>query len=196
MRYVKVFEAWSEEKEEEVSHQELYEMLEKLVDAWKEWKENEDEDKDEEELHDEFMRNVEDLVEKAKKVVEEEEEEEEEETEEEEGEEKESEEPEEEAETEEVEEVEEGRRDLSHDKGSLANLLEQLVPIMGSMSFDELKSAFLQILRSPELKASEMTRSKWIAKTGEMRSKNQLMTTISNIYLRGSGLGAKLDDYK
>jgi len=197
MRYVKVFEAWSEEKEEEVSHQELYEMLEKLVDAWKEWKENEDEDKDEEELHDEFMRKVEDLVEKAKKVVEEEEEEEEEETEEEEGEEKESEEPEEEeAETEEVEEVEEGRRDLSHDKGSLANLLEQLFPIMGSMSFDELKSAFLQILRSPELKASEMTRSKWIAKTGEMRSKNQLMTTISNIYLRGSGLGAKLDDYK
>jgi hypothetical protein len=38
MRYVKVFEAWSEEKEEEVSHQDLYEMLEELVNAWKEWR--------------------------------------------------------------------------------------------------------------------------------------------------------------
>ena len=42
MKYVKVFEAWTEEKEEEVTHQDLYEMLEELVDAWKEWKENED----------------------------------------------------------------------------------------------------------------------------------------------------------
>lgn len=195
MKYVKVFEAWTEEKEEEVSHQELYEMLEELVDAWKEWKENDDEDKDEEELHDEFMRKVEDLVEKAKEVVEEEEEEEEE-TEEEPKEEEEEEETEEEPKEEkEEEEVEEAMTDLSGKQGSLANLLETLIPVMGTMSFDELKEEFLRILASPQLKASEMTRTKWMQKASEMRSKGQLMNTISNIYLRGSGLGSNPKDY-
>jgi hypothetical protein len=141
------------------------------------------------------MRKVEGLVEKAKNVVEEEEEEDEE-GEEESEDREEEEEPSEEVEDEEVEEVEEGRMDLSQNKGSLANILGSLVPVMETMSFDELKEAFLSILQSPELKASQMTRSKWIAKTSEMRSKNQLMSTISNIYLRGSGLGTNPDDYK
>ena len=193
MKYVKVFEAWTEEKEEEVTHQDLYEMLEELVDAWKEWKENEDEDKDEEELHDEFMKKVEDLVEKAKEIVEEEEEEETEEEEEEEEteEEEEEEETEEEEEEEETEEVEEmARPDLSGKSGSLANLLEPLIPIMDKMEFEELMGEFMSILSSPHLKASAMTRSKWTNKAKTMRSKAQLMNTIKNIYLRGSGLGS------
>jgi len=191
MKYVKMFESWTEEKEEEVSHQELYEMLEKLVDAWKEWKENEDEDKDEEELHDEFMKKVEDLVEKAKEVVEEEEEEEEEGD----GEESTEGDEEEEVEEEEVEEVEEGMMDLSGKQGSLANLLEPIIPIMGTLSFEELKDNFIEILSSPNLKASEMTRNKWLQKAAEIRSKGHLMSTISNIYLRGSGLGTNPKDY-
>ena len=193
MKYVKVFEAWTEEKEEEFSHEELYGILEDLVDAWKEWKENEDEDKDEEELHDAFMIKVEDIIEKAKEIVEEEEEEEEETSDESEGEAKE-EEVEEESE-EEVEEVEEGKVDLSTKEGSLSNLLEPLIPVMATMSFDELKDAFMAVLSSPELKASQMTRSKWIQRAEQMMSKRQLMHTITNIYLRGSGLGSNPKDY-
>lgn len=193
MRYVKVFEAWTEEMEEEVSHQELYEMLEKLVDAWKEWKENEDEDKDEEELHDEFMRKVENLVEKAKEIVEPEEEEEEE-TEDSGSEESEST-GEESSETEEVEEVEEGRIDLSGKTGSLANLLEPLISVMDTMTFPELQNEFMDILKSSNLKASTMTRNKWMQKVMEIRTKPHLMNTIKNIYLRGSGLGSNVKDY-
>lgn len=193
MRYVKVFEAWTEEMEEEVSHQELYEMLEKLVDAWKEWKENEDEDRDEEELHDEFMRKVENLVEKAKEIVEPEEEEEEE-TEDSGSEESEST-GEESSETEEVEEVEEGRIDLSGKTGSLANLLEPLISVMDTMTFPELQNEFMDILKSSNLKASTMTRNKWMQKVMEIRTKPHLMNTIKNIYLRGSGLGSNVKDY-
>jgi hypothetical protein len=199
MKYVKLFESWTEEKEEEVSHKDLYEMLEELVDAWKEWKENDDEDADEEQLHDEFMEKVKDLVERAKEVVEEEEEEEEEE-----GEEKEQEdqedadagESEEEVEEEEIEEVEEARRDLSKDAGSLTNMLEPLISVMGGMSMEELRDAFVDILRDPTLKASQTTRGKWMNNAMMARSKEQLMTTITNIYLRGAGHGVKLDDYK
>jgi hypothetical protein len=196
MRYVKVFEAWTEEMEEEVSHQELYEMLEKLVDAWKEWKENEDEDRDEEELHDEFMRKVENLVEKAKEIVEPEEEEEEE-TEDSGSEESEStgEESSETEEVEEVEEVEEGRIDLSGKTGSLANLLEPLISVMDTMTFPELQNEFMDILKSSNLKASTMTRNKWMQKVMEIRTKPHLMNTIKNIYLRGSGLGSNVKDY-
>jgi hypothetical protein len=200
MKYVKLFESWTEEKEEEVSHKELYEMLEDLVDAWKEWKENDDEDADEEELHDEFMKKVESLVEKAKEIVEEEEEEEEE------GEEGGSDEidmdsgsgesDEAEVETEDVEEIEESRDDLSKRKGSLSYMLEPLIPLMDKMTLDELKDAFMEILQSPELRASQMTRKKWMPVAMGARSKPQLMQTISNIYLRGAGHGANPDDYK
>ena len=112
MRYVKVFEAWSEEKEEQYSHKDIYEMLEELVNAWKEWKENDDEDADQEELHDEFMRKVEDLIERAEEVVKEEEEEEEEDDEEENKErDEEAEEP-----KEEVEEVEETEEEVEESR--------------------------------------------------------------------------------
>lgn len=195
MKYVKLFESWTEEKEEEVSHKDLYEMLEELVDAWKEWKENDDEDADEEQLHDEFMEKVKDLVERAKEVVEEEEEEEE-------GEEQEGQEDadagesEEEVGEDEVEEVEEARRDLSKDAGSLTNMLEPLISVMDGMSMEELRDAFVDILRDPTLKASQTTRGKWMNNAMMARSKEQLMTTITNIYLRGAGHGVKLDDYK
>lgn len=204
MKFVKLFEAWTEEKEEEVSHQQLWEMLEELVNAWKEWKENDDEDRDEEELHDEFMRKVEDLIERAKEIVEEEEEEEEgdeessEPSEYEEETETETEESsgEETEETEETEEIEEAREDLSKREGSLSWHLERLIPVMHTMDLPTLKDSLMQLLNSPDLKASPATRNKWMEVAMNSVSRKQLMETIKNIYLRGSGLGSNPDDYK
>jgi len=205
MKYVKIFEEWTEEKEEEFPHKDLYGMLEDLVNAWKEWKENEDEDKDEEELHDEFMRKVEDLVERAKDVVEDEEEEEEEEGggeeredreedmgSEDEGEYREDEDKEEEG----GEEMKESRRDLSQDPRSLTGMLQPLIPIMNGMSFEELMDAFVGILNDPNLSASPTTIKTNIMRARNSRDKRDLMRLISNTYLRGSGLGTSLDDYK
>jgi len=202
MKYVKIFEEWTEEKEEEFPHKDLYGMLEDLVNAWKEWKENEDEDKDEEELHDEFMRKVEDLVERAKDVVEDEEEEEgggeeredreEDMGSEDEGEYREDEDKEEEG----GEEMKESRRDLSQDPRSLTGMLQPLIPIMNGMSFEELMDAFVGILNDPNLSASPTTIKTNIMRARNSRDKRDLMRLISNTYLRGSGLGTSLDDYK
>jgi hypothetical protein len=218
MRYVKVFEAWSEEKEEEVSHQDLYEMLEELVNAWKEWKENDDEDKDEEELHDEFMEKVEDLIERAKEIVEEEEEEDEEGSDE-------SEESEESEESDEMEEKPEDEDededsdeddleeahdpyldmpDLSKKEGTIANRLEPVFRMMDSMSLGDLHQTFIQIMNDPELIASQKTRNKnveianEIMNTGlpEKYKKERLMKFITGLYTRGSRLSANPKDYR
>lgn len=221
MRHVKVFEAWSEEKEEEVSHQDLYEMLEELVNAWKEWKENEDEDKDEEELHDEFMEKVEDLIERAKDIVEEEEEEEEEpeseesesseETEDENMESEEEDEEEDEDEDNEEDELEEAERnpyfdmpDLSQRERTIANRLEPLIGQMGSMAFDELMSAFIAILEDPSTIASPATRAKNKAiameiaamRMNERYKLERLMKFITGLYTKGSKLSANPKDYR
>jgi hypothetical protein len=217
MRYVKVFEAWSEEKEEEVSHQDLYEMLEELVNAWKEWKENDDEDKDEEELHDEFMEKVEDLIERAKEIVEEEEEEDEEGSDESE-ESEESDEMEEKPEDEDEDEDEDSDEDdleeahdpyldmpdLSKKEGTIANRLEPVFRMMDSMSLGDLHQTFIQIMNDPELIASQKTRNKnveianEIMNTGlpEKYKKERLMKFITGLYTRGSRLSANPKDYR
>ena len=201
MKYVKLFEAWTEELVDEVPHQDLYETLEELLDAWKAWKENEDEDKDEEELHDEFMEKLSGIMDKVKGlvVVEEEEEEEEpseekkkepkEDEEEEEEEEPKEEEPKEDEDLEEA--VEFPKRpddDLSKREGSLTYYLEPLLVASATMSFDELMAKFMEILDNPDAKIGPETRARWRAVAGNMRSKIQLMNLIKDVYLAGSGM--------
>jgi cobalamin biosynthesis protein CobT len=204
MKYVKLFESWTEELVEEVPHQDLYETLEQLLDAWKEWKENDDEDKDEEELHDIFMEKLEKIMDDVKELIKEEEEDEEEEEseepkeeeeEEEDEEEEESEEPQEEEEEEEKEEVKEGiemakkpEMDLSKKSTSITYHLEKLIPMSGNMSFEELMQEFMNVINSDEVKASPETRTKWREIARRINSKGALMKLMSDIYLAGSGM--------
>jgi hypothetical protein len=205
MKHVKLFESWTEELVEEVPHQDLYETLEQLLDAWKEWKENDDEDKDEEELHDIFMEKLEKIMDDVKELIKEEEEEDSEEEDEKEEEseepkeeeeenekEEESEEPQEEEEKEEVKEgIEMAKKpemDLSKKSTSITYHLEKLIPMSGNMSFEELMQEFMNVINSDEVKASPETRTKWREIARRINSKGALMKLMSDIYLAGSGM--------
>lgn len=218
MKYVKLFEAWTEELVEEVPHQDLYETMEELLDAWKSWKENDDEDKDEEALHDEFMEKLDGIMDKVKDLVQEEKEEEneddseepkeeedqEDEKEEEDEEEKDQEDSDEEDSDEEADEMKEGierptrpERDLSTDQNSITARIEPLISLSATMSFPELLTSFLEILDDPTVAASTETREKWRGQVKRIQgirdprmAKAEFQKMLANVYLAGSGMRA------
>ena len=82
--------------------------------------------------------------------------------------------------------------DLSKHSGSLTFALEPFIATMGLLSIEEIKTRFIQILSSPDVKVSETTRLKWIVAINKCTNKNQQMRAITNAYLAGSGLGVNV----
>lgn len=218
MKYVKLFESWTEELVEEVPHQDLYETMEELLDAWKAWKENDDEDKDEEALHDEFMEKLDGIMDKVKDLVVEKDEEDEDEEDQEESEEKDEdeeggdedeekeeqdeEEKEQEDSDEEGGEVQEGierpmrpEKDLSTQQNSITARIEPLIALSATMDFTELVGNFLEILNDPTLAASPETREMWRSQVKRIQgianpriAKAEFQKMLANVYLAGSGM--------
>ncbi len=79
-------------------------------------------------------------------------------------------------------------KDLSKFAGTLTQCVESLIGSMGSMELNEIKSSFLSIINSPDVKASPTTRAYWIDAINRTNNKQAAMRTITNAYLAGAGL--------
>lgn len=80
-------------------------------------------------------------------------------------------------------------KDLSKVATSLTSAIEPLLSTMHKLSLSELKDTTLAILNDPYVHASDKTRNKWIFEINRSKSSMQVMHTLKNIYLKGSGLG-------
>jgi hypothetical protein len=80
-------------------------------------------------------------------------------------------------------------KDLSKVSTSLTAAIEPLLSTMDKLSLNELKESTLSILNDPNVHASDKTRNKWKLEVTRSKSSLQMMHTLKNIYLKGSGLG-------
>ncbi len=81
------------------------------------------------------------------------------------------------------------RFDTTNNSRSLASMVEPLIGTMSKKTYDEIKIDFTKILNSPILHASDTTKNKWFNIIKTSRGKNDLMFSISNLYLKGAKLG-------
>lgn len=79
--------------------------------------------------------------------------------------------------------------DVTLSEKSIASSVLPLISKMNDMSFSEIKKEFVLVLSSDDTSASTATRKKWLAVVSKVRTKNEIMSAISNLYLKGGNLG-------
>lgn len=79
--------------------------------------------------------------------------------------------------------------DITQSETSLASAVAPLIAKMDTLAFPDLKNEFTNILKNPEVHASEATRRKWSDVIVRATSKFSLMNAITNLYLKAARLG-------
>ncbi len=81
--------------------------------------------------------------------------------------------------------------DLSNSAKSITARVQGLIGRMATMSFEAIRDEFSKILSDGGTHASDSTRSKWMAVISNARGKVDIMRSITNLYLKGAGLGVE-----
>lgn len=81
--------------------------------------------------------------------------------------------------------------DVTKSPKSIAGRLESLIGEMQGMEHADIRMQFESIVLDPETHASKETRNKWVEAMYRAKTKNDLMKTITNLYLKGARLGLK-----
>lgn len=79
--------------------------------------------------------------------------------------------------------------DITQSEKSLASAVAPLIQKMEIMPLPDLKTEFTNILKDPNVSASEQTRRKWFDTISKATNKNSLMMAITNLYLKAAKLG-------
>ena len=84
-------------------------------------------------------------------------------------------------------------KDLSTVERTITQRVETLISQMEKMQFADVKTSFQEIIiDADETSASTATRQKWLDAMDHKRTKTDLMFMITNLYLAGCNLSAKL----
>lgn len=79
--------------------------------------------------------------------------------------------------------------DITQSEKSLASAVAPLISKMEIMPLPDLKTEFTNILKDPNVHASEQTRKKWFDTLTKATNKYSLMSAITNLYLKAAKLG-------
>jgi len=79
-------------------------------------------------------------------------------------------------------------QDLSKHSRTLTSAIEPLIGQMETMSFEDIKSEFISILKSDDISIAPATSNKWIIASSSVTGKRQIMHMIASVYLAGSGM--------
>jgi hypothetical protein len=74
-------------------------------------------------------------------------------------------------------------------ESSVASNLTELISVMDKHDLPKIKSSFLSILKDKAVHISEKKAKKYEMDVAEINNKTRMMGFITNIYLKGDGLG-------
>lgn len=81
--------------------------------------------------------------------------------------------------------------DLTKIENSVGYSIESLVSNLGSLTFNEIREAFLEIIEGEEITISQVKANKYRWDLERIHSMLDLQKFITNIYLRSANLGLK-----